>query len=152
MGFCSECGVHVPETAGRCPICGNSPAEKNGGDRTEPASSAPATAGERVAAAAAYFTPIVPLILLLSGRFRRSLLVRFHVLQSLLFHLALLLLALLVAAIILNWFSGMIVLIIWPLYGFAAFVLWLLLVVKAGQAELFQLPLLGGVARRGCSI
>jgi uncharacterized membrane protein len=105
-----------------------------------------------VAAAAAYLTPIAPLILLLIPRFRRSPLVRFHALQSLLFQLALLLLALLMAVILLTWFSGMIVLIVWPLYGFAVFVLWLLLVAKAAQAELFQLPLLGWVALRGCSI
>jgi uncharacterized membrane protein len=121
-------------------------------DRSGPATTVRTEVADRVAAASAYLTPIVPLILLIIPRFRRSSLVRFHALQSLLFQFALLVLALLLAVIILTWFSGMIVLIIWPLYGFAVFTLWLLLVVKAAQAELFQLPLLGSVAMLGCSI
>ncbi len=149
MGFCAECGVHVVEADGLCPICRNSLAQEEDDLAGPPA--APAAWEDRVAAAFAYFTPIVPIVLLFIPRFRRSPLVRFHALQSLLFQSALLLLAALLAFIILSWFSGMIVLIFWPLYGFAIFLLWLLLVVKAVRAELFQLPLLGGVALRGCS-
>jgi uncharacterized membrane protein len=121
------------------------PAEEN---ETGAAAFAPVPWADRIAAAAAYLTPVAPLILLLVPRFRRSALVRFHALQSLLLQCALLLLAALLAVVLLSWFSGMIVLIFWPIYAFAVFVLWVLLVVKAGMAERFRLPLVGWLALR----
>jgi uncharacterized membrane protein len=146
LAFCSECGVDAVPTGGLCPVCRNPlPVGEN---ETGAAAFDPVTWMDRIASAAAYLTPVAPLVLLLVPRFRRSPLVRFHALQSLLLQCALLLLAALLAVILLSWFSGMIVLIFWPIYAFAVFVLWVLLVVKAGMAERFRLPLVGWLALR----
>jgi uncharacterized membrane protein len=157
LGFCTDCGVQVFQGNGLCPICRKPVpgeqirAQARESDTRESGAMASAMWDDRLAAAASYCIPILPVVFLLIPRFRRSPLVRFHALQSLLFQAALLLVGAVLALIVLSWFSGMIVLIIWPIYAFAVFVIWALLVAKAAMAEIFQLPLLGWVAIRGCS-
>jgi uncharacterized membrane protein len=152
LGFCSDCGVHVVDAGGVCPICRASLTGEGESGRAQKVVATAVTCGERAAAAAAYLCPVVPLLLLLLPGWRRSPLVRFHALQSLLFYAALLVAGSVLGVIVLAWFSGMIVLVIWPLYAFAALALLFLLVVKAAKAELFELPLLGRVALRDPSL
>jgi uncharacterized membrane protein len=103
--------------------------------------------------AIAYFTFIPGAIFLLTGSFRKSRLVRFHSLQSILLWVALVLAAVAVRVIFLalSMVPSMAFLIGWIaafVVGLAFFLLWVVLTIKALQGEMFELPLLGKIATK----
>jgi len=108
---------------------------------------------EDVAAALAYFT-FVPAILFLSlGPYNKNQFVRYHSVQCLLvWAVAILIgiaLKLIAHVLFLVPVAGpLLVVLIWVMGGLAALLLWLVLVVKAFQGEVFQLPVLGNIAER----
>ena len=100
----------------------------------------------------AYFTFIPAIVFLVLEPYKKNRFLRFHSLQCLFLTLICLLIgiALKLASLIL-----FIVPVLGPLLvlggfrgGLAAFVIWLVLVVKAFQGEVFQLPMLGELAER----
>jgi uncharacterized membrane protein len=103
--------------------------------------------------AIAYFTFIPAAVFLLTGSFRKSRLVRFHSLQSIFLWVALVLAAVAVrviflalslvpsVAFLIGWIAAFIV-------GLAFFLLWVVLIIKALQGEMFELPLLGEIATK----
>jgi uncharacterized membrane protein len=108
---------------------------------------------EHVISALAYFTFVPAAIFLLTGRFRRSRLVRFHSLQSIFLQPALFLAALAVRAVflILSFAPSMAFLIGWIaafIVVLAFFVVWVVLILKALQGEMFELPWLGKIAAK----
>lgn len=108
---------------------------------------------ENVAAALAYFTFIPATAFLLLDPYSKNRFVRFHSLQCLLLTLACLLIG---VALKLGSYILFLIPVVGPLFMslasiialIAAFVLWLVLVVKAFQGEMFVLPLLGDFAER----
>ena len=100
----------------------------------------------RTAAALAYVTLLPAIVLLLIKDYRRDAFVRFHALQSILFHVSCLILgaALVLASVTLV--PGMGFLVVFPLYALAVLVTWVLLIMKAWREEFFELPLLGDFA------
>ena len=108
---------------------------------------------ENIAAALAYFTFIPAVVFLRLQPYREYRLVRYHSIQSLLFSAATLVLIVLLR--LAAWVFGFIplagpllVVVVAVLAGFAVFLLWLVLVIKAYQREEFKLPLLGDLAER----
>jgi uncharacterized membrane protein len=104
--------------------------------------------GEKIVAALAYFTFLPAVLFLLVGPYRWSPLVRFHAFQSVLFHIAWAVLGIALGVVAFTLASGIAVLVLWPLYGFASLLIWSLLVLKALREELFQLPGVGPIALR----
>ncbi|HET6181505.1 MAG TPA: hypothetical protein VFE61_31595 [Candidatus Sulfotelmatobacter sp.] len=106
---------------------------------------------ESFAGAVAYFTFIPAIVFLTADPYRKNHFVRFHAIQCLLVWVVVLataatlrligivLFIVPVAGPLLTWLISVIA-------GLAAFVLWLVLVVKALQGELFKLPVLGDFA------
>jgi uncharacterized membrane protein len=108
---------------------------------------------EPVISALAYFTFVPAAIFLLTGRFRRSRLVRFHSLQSIFLLAALLVAALAVRGIFLlfSFAPSLAFLIGWIaafLVVLAFFLVWVVLILKALRGEMFELPWLGKIATR----
>jgi uncharacterized membrane protein len=108
---------------------------------------------EPVISALAYFTFVPAAIFLLTGRFRRSRLVRFHSLQSIFLLAALLVAALAVRGIflLLSFAPSLAFLIGWIaafLVVLAFFLMWVVLILKALRGEMFELPWLGKIATR----
>jgi uncharacterized membrane protein len=108
---------------------------------------------ENVAGGLAYFT-FVPAVLFLSILpYKHNRFVRFHSAQCVLLWcaIAIAILALRLTAGLLLWIpmvGPLLVTLMWVVAGLAAFVLWFVLVIKALQAELFTIPVLGSVAER----
>jgi uncharacterized membrane protein len=101
---------------------------------------------ENIAGMLAYFTIIPAIIFLLIEPYNRNRFVRFHAFQCL-FTVA----ALIVLQIVLSFVSYVLPLMmfpIWGLLGLAEFALWLLLVIKAYQHEMFKLPVVGDLAEK----
>ena len=101
-----------------------------------------------MAGALAYVTIIPAIIFLVLEPFNRSRFVRFHSFQSLFFALAWFVLSFclnIVAHIpIFGWLS----LLLWPLVGLAGFIIWLVLLLKAFQGQMFNLPVIGDLAEK----
>jgi uncharacterized membrane protein len=101
----------------------------------------------------AYFTIIPAIVFLLIEPYNRNRFVRFHSFQCLFAAAALIVIdvALAVASGILHLVPGigwLITALLWPLYGLAIFALWLLLVIKAYQHEMYKLPFVGDFAEK----
>jgi len=108
---------------------------------------------ENVAGALAYFSFVPAIVFLLLDPYRKNKFVRFHAVQCLVLWLASIVVALALRVL------GMAVFLI-PILGpllvvigdvaiiLAAFLLWVVLMIKALQGEMFGLPWLGQVARQ----
>jgi len=155
MAFCSACGTQMADSAAFCPHCGKA-AGQAGAAETPSApppgptgsygtTAAPATPiAENVAGMLAYFTIIPAIIFLLIEPYNRNRFVRFHSFQCLFTAVALL-----VLHVVLSFFGYIIPVLmfgVWGLLGLAELALWILLVVKAYQHEMFKLPIVGDLA------
>ncbi len=155
MAFCSGCGTEMADHAAFCPKCGKAAASAAAGSKDPPSApsatygttAAPATPmAENVAGMLAYFTIIPAIIFLLIEPYNRNRFVRFHSFQCL-FTCA----ALIVLQIALSFFSYIIPVLMFGVYGLlglAEVALWILLVVKAYQHEMFKLPIVGDLAEK----
>ena len=108
---------------------------------------------ENVAGMLAYFTIIPAIIFLLIEPYNRNRFVRFHAFQCLFVAIGLIVIDIGLAIIssilhfvpVIGWIFAA---ILWPLYGLAILALWLLLVIKAYQHEMFKLPFVGDLAEK----
>ena len=157
MAFCSACGTQMADGAAFCPKCGNATGQPAAASVSPtpppvppvsygtPAASAMPMA-ENVAGMLAYFTIIPAIIFLLIEPYNRNRFVRFHSFQCL-FTCA----ALIVLQIVLSIFGHIIPVLmfgVWGLLGLAELALWILLIVKAYQHEMFKLPIVGDLAEQ----
>jgi uncharacterized membrane protein len=145
LSSCPDCASQMPQTAAYCPGCGRpmqTEARGQGkvGLLTEP-----------IAGALAYFTFIPAIIFLLLEPYKHNRFVRFHSFQCLsLWGAAVLLaIALKLAGLLLfiiPVLGPLLVVLVSAVVGLGAVVIWLVLVVKAFQGQMFQIPLLGAFA------
>lgn len=143
MAFCGTCGTAIAEGSSSCPKCVTSASVATG--------SAPSTAGgleDNVAGMLAYITIIPAIVFLVMAPFNRRRFVRFHAFQSIFFNVAWIILwvALTIVAQIpvLGWATFL----IWPLVGLGGLIIWIILLLKAYQNQMFQLPVIGAMAEK----
>ncbi len=145
LASCPHCAAQMPETAAFCPGCGRPMyAETRAHGKVGPLP-------ESFAGALAYLTFIPAIIFLLLDPYRKNRFVRFHSVQCLLLWGAGILVSIAVklAGVVLFLVpvvGPLLVVLLSTVVGLAAFVIWLVLVVKAFQGEMFKLPLLGDFA------
>jgi uncharacterized membrane protein len=144
---CLKCQFPMPETAAFCPGCGRSM------DAELPVEQPPRSGSENVLGAVAYLTFLPAIVFLFVDPYRTNRYLRFHSVQCLLLCAAGLMFALLLRLV------GMVLFLI-PLLGpllvvllnvvmiLALFLVWLVLMVKAFQGQMFRIPLLGDFAER----
>ncbi|MBZ5664009.1 MAG: DUF4870 domain-containing protein [Acidobacteriia bacterium] len=143
MAFCPTCGTQLAEGAA-CPKCAGVVAPGAG-------TVAPAAAGltDNVAGALAYVTIIPAIIFLVLEPFNKKRFVRFHSFQSIFFAIAWTVLWIALAFLghipFLGWAAAF---LLGPLMGLAFFVIWLILVLKAYQGQMFKLPVIGDMAEQ----
>jgi len=108
---------------------------------------------ENVAGASAYLTFVPALVFFFLDPFRRNRFVRFHALQCLLCWAAAILLIIALKltgdlVFLIPTAGPLLVAIIDVLAGLATLFVWLVLMIKAIQGEMFRLPLLGNFAEQ----
>jgi uncharacterized membrane protein len=150
MAFCPNCGNQIPAGATACPVCAGASAGP-GPAAAPPAASAQTQVGgltENVAGALAYVTIIPSIIFLVLEPYNKNRFVRFHSFQNIFFAIAWFVLWIVLGIFghipLLGWAS----LLLWPLIGLAGFVLWLVLIFKAYQGQMFKLPFIGNLAEQ----
>jgi uncharacterized membrane protein len=136
----------MPDAASYCPGCGRAMRA------SERAQGTVGALPENLAGALAY-TFIGAIIFLLVEPYSKNRFVRFHSIQCILAWVA----AVIIGAVlklaglillIIPFLGHLLFFLISMVVGFAAFVIWLVLVVKALQGEMFKLPVLGDLAEK----
>jgi uncharacterized membrane protein len=144
MAFCSACGSQIPDGSTVCPACSRSTTAAVGGT--------PAVSGgglaDNVAGMLAYVTIIPPIIFLVTPPYNKSRFVRFHSFQSLFFILAWIVLWMALHFIVVIPVFGWITVFLWPLVGLAGMIIWVILLLKANQGQMFKLPIVGDMAEK----
>jgi uncharacterized membrane protein len=166
MAFCPKCGNQVGDHAAFCPNCGAAldhanPAEQPATPPPPPppaanygtTSTSSAPLEENIAGALAYVTIIPAIVFLLIEPYNRNRFVRFHSFQCLFVAVALIVVDIALSIIsaifhlvpVIGWFVAA---LMWPLYALAVLALWLLLVIKAYQHQIYKLPVIGDLAEK----
>jgi uncharacterized membrane protein len=146
MAFCSACGAQIPEGAAGCPNCSRSSASGAG---------QVATGGgltDNVAGMLAYITIIPAILFLVLEPYNKSRFVRFHCFQMIFFCVAIV--ALWVGLTIMGFVPGLIF-ITFPLHflvWLASFIVWIILLIKANQGQMYKLPVIGDLAEKQASV
>jgi len=136
----------MEEGAVTCAACGKS--------TVPPTVTTAATSGlaDNVAGMLAYVTIIPPIVFLVLEPYNKNRFIRFHSFQSIFFHVAWIVIWValnIIASIpILGWMS----VLIWPLIGLGGFVVWVILLLKAYQNQMFKLPVIGDLAEKQVGI
>jgi uncharacterized membrane protein len=153
MAFCSACGTQMADNAAFCPKCGKASASAaDPSAAPSPPSNYGTTAAsatpiaENVAGMLAYFTIIPAIVFLLVEPYNRNRFVRFHSFQCLFTAAAVVVLH--IGLSIVGYALPFLMLAVWSLLGLAELALWLLLVIKAYQHEMFKLPIVGDLAEK----
>ena len=103
---------------------------------------------DNIAGMIAYITIVPAIIFLVMEPYNQSRFVRFHSFQCLFFAVAWTVLWIglnIIAHIpILGWLT----ILIWPLVGLAGLIIWVILLLKANQGQMFKLPVIGDLAEK----
>jgi uncharacterized membrane protein len=141
MAFCSACGTQIPDGTTVCAACSG---KASGG--VAPAGTGGLT--DNVAGMLAYVTVVPAIIFLVMEPYNRSRFVRFHAFQSVFFAVAWIALWIALSIVgtipVLGWMT----LLIWPLVGLGGLIIWIILLVKANQGQMFKLPVIGDLAEK----
>lgn len=142
---CTDCASQMPENAAFCPGCGRSMLV------VERAQGRLGIFPESIAGALAYLSFIPALVYLFREPYRSNYFVRFHSVQCLLCWLIAIVMAcvLRLLGVVIFWipmFGPLFLAVIATVSVLAAFLVWIVLIVKAAQGEMFKLPWIGHYA------
>ena len=142
MAFCTVCGAQTADGSAVCPAC-----SRSGAPAPAPVQS---TSGltDHVAGMLAYVTIIPAILFLVIEPYNRSRFVRFHAFQSIFFAVAWTALWIVLSFLVHIPFLGWLTILIWPLVGLAGLVIWLVLLLKANQGQMWKLPVIGDMAEK----
>jgi uncharacterized membrane protein len=112
--------------------------------------STPASGGmaDNTAGMLAYITIIPAIIFLVMEPYSKNKFVRFHAWQNICFAIAMFVIWIPLAIIGMIPIIGWLTLILWPLIGLGAFVVWIMLIIKANKGEKWKLPWIGDFAEK----
>ena len=140
MAFCNMCGAQIADGTTTCPAC-------SGRAAVTPVAAASGLA-DNVAGMLAYVTIIPAIIFLVVEPYNKSRFVRFHAWQSIFFNVAWWVLWIGLRIMVHIPLLGFLTLLVWPLVGLGGFIVWLILLLKANQHQMFKLPVIGDLAEK----
>ena len=145
MAFCNMCGAQIADGTTTCAACaGRIPAPATG-----PATTATAQGmTDNVAGMLAYITIIPAIVFLVVEPYNKSRFIRFHSFQCLFFAAALLILHIGLSIFTFVPFMALITLPLHLLVSLGGFILWIVLLLKANQGQMYKLPVIGDMAEK----
>jgi len=96
----------------------------------------------------AYVTIIPAILFLVIEPYNKSRFVRFHSFQSIFFAVAWTVMWIALTFVGMIPVLGWLTILIWPLLGLGGLVLWIILLLKANQGQMFKLPIIGDMAEK----
>ena len=145
MAFCNMCGAQIADGTTTCAACAGRAAT------APPVPQASATTGgmtDNVAGMLAYVTIIPAIIFLVMEPYNKNRFVRFHSFQNLFFAVAWIVLWIALSIIAHIPILGWLTILIWPLIGLGGLILWIILLLKANQGQMWKLPVIGDMAEK----
>ncbi len=147
MAFCNMCGTQIPDGATTCAACaGRVPAAQ------PVAATSMQGMSDNVAGMLAYITIIPAIIFLVVEPYNRNRFIRFHSFQCLFFAAAVFVLH--VGLGIFGIVPG-VALLTFPLHmliNLGAFIVWIVLLIKANQGQMYKLPFIGDLAETQANV
>jgi uncharacterized membrane protein len=150
--FCANCGNQMQDADAVCSKCGKPAGASVGGGAAAAPAKAPAAAGglaDNVAGMLAYVTIIPAIIFLVMEPYNKNKFVRFHSFQCLFLAVASIAVSIALSIIsvvpVIGWAIGLLIGLVLPL---AFLVLWVLLLIKAYQGQMWKVPFIGDLAEK----
>ena len=142
MAFCNMCGAQIADGTTTCAACAG----------RAPVSAAPTTnvggMADNVAGMLAYFTIIPAIIFLVMEPYNKNRFIRFHSWQCLFFAAALFVLHVGLSIVTFVPFLALITFPLHLLVSLGGFILWIVLLLKANQGQMYKLPVIGDLAEK----
>src|SRR6266478_4695775 len=126
----------MPAGAAACPNCA-------GGTQTAVTTAPAGGLTDNVAGMLAYVTIIPAIVFLLLEPYNKRRFIRFHAFQCIFFAVAWTVLWIALSFVGHIPFLGWATILLWPLVSLAGLIIWVILVLKAYQAQTFKLPVIG---------
>ncbi len=145
MAFCSVCGTQVADGT---TVCAAHAGASSGGATTSTQASG---MSDNVAGMLAYVTIIPAIVFLLVAPYNRNKFIRFHSFQCIFVTVAWIALSIALSIIATIPFLGWLTLLIWPIIGLAGLALWIILLLKANQGQMWKVPFIGDLAEKQAS-
>jgi uncharacterized membrane protein len=140
MAFCNMCGAQIADGTTTCAAClSKAPAAPSGSG---------AGMADNVAGMLAYITIIPAIIFLVVEPYNKNRFIRFHAFQCLFFAVAWTALWIVLNIVVHIPFLGWLTILLWPLVGLAGFIIWVILLLKANQGQMWKLPVIGDLAEK----
>ena len=144
MAFCNMCGAQIADGTTTCAACS--------GRAAAPPAPAQAVAGsglaDNVAGMLAYITIIPAIVFLVMEPYNKSRFIRFHSFQSIFFCIAWTVLWIVLTTVAHIPFLEWLTILMWPLVGLAGLIIWIILLLKANQGQMYKLPFVGDLAEK----
>jgi len=151
MAFCNMCGAQIADGTTTCAAC----AARMPAGAAAPAATTASTGGmaDNVAGMLAYITIIPAIIFLVAEPYNKSRFVRFHSWQNIFLHAAaialwIILMILTVAASVVPIIGHLIVMLLGFVVWIGLVVVWIMLLIKANQGQMWKLPVIGDLAEK----
>jgi len=141
MAFCTTCGAQIPEGVTACPVCSRSAAP--GTVAVQPVAGG---LTDNVAGMLAYFTFIPAIVFLVLEPFNKKPFIRFHSFQSIFFAVAVIAIQIALSIVGMVPFLFFITFPLHLLVWLGSMAIWVVLILKAYQGQMFKLPIIGDMA------
>jgi uncharacterized membrane protein len=150
MAFCSSCGAQIADGTTLCAACAGRAAAA---PAAAPAAAATGGMADNVAGMLAYITFIPAIIFLVMEPYNKKKFVRFHSFQCIFFTVAwiVLCIAMMILSAVLAFIpilGHILMLLLWLALYAGGFVLWIVLLLKANQGQMWKLPVIGDMAEK----
>src|SRR5437588_6543645 len=144
MAFCSVGVTQIADGETTCPACSSRASATSAG--TSQSSTGGLT--DNVAGMLAYVTPIPAIIFLVTAPYNRSRFIRFHSFQSIFFCVAMIAIGIALSILSVIPFLVLITVPLHLIVWVGGFVLWIILLLKANQGQMYKLPMIGDIAEK----
>lgn len=140
MAFCNMCGAQIADGTTTCAACS--------GRAAVTSVSAGSGLADNVAGMLAYVTIIPAIVFLVLEPYNKNRFIRFHSFQCIFFCIALVALHIGVSVLAVVPFLILITFPLHALISLGAFILWIVLLLKANQGQMYKLPVIGDLAEK----
>jgi uncharacterized membrane protein len=145
MAFCNMCGAQIADGTTTCAACSSRAPQASTGSG--------AGMADNVAGMLAYITIIPAIIFLVVEPYNKSRFVRFHSWQNLFLHLAafVLWIGLFIVSAVLAFIpilGHLVSFLLWAGLSLGLLVVWIILLMKANQGQMYKLPVIGDLAEK----
>ena len=145
MSFCNMCGTQIADGTTTCAACASRASAPGG----SVAAAVPAQGlTDNVAGLLAYITIIPAIIFLVVAPYNRNRFIRFHSFQCLFFAAALFIIHMALSFLTIVPFLALVTLPLHLLVSLGAFIIWIVLLLKANQGQMYKLPVIGDLAEK----